>query len=70
MSVTRQVLVKLTEREYEWLMAYAAANAMTIEGVIRMGIRAHNMLHMTPGALDAVAKLQPRMPLLHPEDAA
>ncbi len=67
MTTTRQLLVKLKEPEYQWLLQYATEQGMTIEGVVRMAIRAHNMLELTPGAVDAVAALRPRMPLLMTE---
>ena len=68
MGETRQILVKLSEREYEWLQDYGGLHSMSIDGVVRAAIRTHNMLHLTPGALDAIVELQPRWPLMAPDD--
>lgn len=68
MGETRQVLCKLSEREYEWLQDYGQLHHMSIEATLRVAIRTHNMLHLTPGALDAIVALQPRWPLMSEED--
>jgi hypothetical protein len=68
MGVTRQVLVQMSEREYEWLQTYAELHELSIAATLRVAIRTHNMLHLTPGALDAVVALQPRFPLLAEDD--
>lgn len=57
---TRQVLVPMDERHYSWLLEYAALHQLSVDGVVRIAIRTHNMLELTPGALDAVVALRPR----------
>lgn len=68
MSETRQVLCKLSETEYLWLQDYGQLHHMSVEATLRACIRTHNMLHLTPGALDAVVAMQPRWPLMAQDD--
>lgn len=68
MKPARQVLVPMSDAEYDWVLSYAQQRGITVDGAIRVAIRMHNMVELTPGAREAVLALQPKLHMLLPGD--
>lgn len=59
--VAAHVSVGLTQKESQVLRAMAARQDMSSEAVLRQALRIYQLIKETPGALEAVQKLRPRL---------